>query len=217
VSERDGVMVISSDTAIKGAIRNCRRLEIFGYVEGEVTSGELIVHDGGNFYGKAKTGSADVSGTVQGDVVVDGLIRIHSTGIVSGNVHYGRLAMETGALLSAEVRNVPPRLMGDMQVSVLRGRSARITTEDINAVDPDDTAANLIFHVSNEAHGMIRVTGAPSGPVQTFSQADLAGGRVLFLHDGSSQEWASFDVMITDRSGAGSGAPQTVRVSVMAA
>ena len=215
VSEHDGVVIINGDTAFKGSVRNCKRLEIFGYVEGDVSTKELIVHDGGNFYGQAKTGQADVSGTLQGDVVVDGLIRIHSTGIVGGNVHYGRLSMESGAHLSAEVRNVPPRLMGDYEITVVRGRAVRVTTEDITAVDPDDTDDNLVFSVSNEVHGTIGIAGT-SGAQRTFTQADLLGGRVLFVHDGSGGDSASFDVMVTDKSGATSGDPKTVKVIVVA-
>ncbi len=211
----NGVLVISSDTAFKGSVRNCKRLEVYGYLEGDVQAVELIVHNGGNVYGQAKTGSAEVSGILQGDVVVDGLFKIHATGVVAGNVHYGRLAMEQGADLSATLRNVPPRLMGDFEVSVVRGRAVRITSEDITAVDPDDTASDLVFTVSGATHGAITLTGA-NGPQSSFTQADVIGGRVLFLHDGASAETASFDVQVTDKSGAASGPPQTVKVTVRA-
>ncbi len=212
MSEQDGIVVISNDTAFEGSIRNCKRLEIFGFVQGDVTAGELIVHEGGDFHGQAKATSAQVSGTVQGDIMVDGLIRIHPTGVVAGNVHYGKLAMEPGAHLSADVRNVPPRLMGDHHISVVRGRMTRITTEDITAVDPDNTASELVFSVSNEVHGSVSATGASQAG--RFTQADLIGGRVVFRHDGSAADGASFDVVVTDSSGGTSGAPQTVTVTV---
>ncbi|MEQ1694537.1 MAG: polymer-forming cytoskeletal protein [Hyphomicrobiaceae bacterium] len=214
MNERDGLVVINSDTAFEGKIRNCKRLEIFGFVQGEVSTGELIVHHGGDFHGQAKAGTAQVSGTLQGDVVVDGLMRIHPSGVVAGNVHYGRLAMEPGANLSADVRNVPPRLMGDHHISVVRGRMTRITTEDITAVDPDNKAADLEFSVSNEVHGMVSAAGKQAG---RFTQSDLIGGRVAFRHDGSASDRASFDVAVTDPSGGSSGAPQTVTVTVTAA
>lgn len=213
MSERDGVVVISSDTAFKGSIRNCKRLEIFGFVQGDINAGELVVHEGGDFNGQAKAGSAQVSGTVQGDIVVDGLIRIQPSGYVAGNVFYGRLAMEPGANLSADVRNVPPRLMGDLNISVARGRSTRITTADITAVDPDNSAAELMFSVTNARHGTVS-GGADSG---RFTQADLLGGRVVFRHDGSAAADASFDVTVTDASGGSSGPPQTVTVTVTGA
>ena len=217
MGERNGVVIISADTAIQGSIRNCRRLEVSGYVNGDVTTDQLIVHEGGVFYGQAKAGSAEVSGTLQGDVVVDGLIKIHSTGHVNGNVHYGKIAMDQGANLSAEMRNVPPRLLGDFEITVVRGRSVRITTEDINALDPDDKVTDLVFTVSNESGGMISVTGAGRGRASTFTEADLMAGRVLFQHDGSRAENGAFDVVVADKSGATSGAPQTVKVAVRAA
>jgi cytoskeletal protein CcmA (bactofilin family) len=217
MSERNGVIIIGADMALKGEIRNASRIDIYGYVEGDLSAGEIHVHPGGTFYGKAKAATADVAGFVNGDVVVDGLIAIRSTGVVNGNVHYGRLAMEAGANLSAEVRNVPPRLAGDFEVSVLRGRSARITTQDVSAIDPDDAPTDLRFTVSNENHGRVRVTGLTGDATSGFTQADLIGGRVLFVHDGSSAADASFDVLVTDSSGATSGQAQTVKVSVRAA
>ena len=217
MSERDGIVIINSDTAIKGSIRNCKRLEVSGYVEGDVTTAALIVHEGGVFFGKAKAGTAEVSGTLQGDVVIDGLIQIRSTGNVNGNVHYGRLAMESGANLSAEVRNVPPRLLGDYEISVTRGRSARVTTEDVTAFDPDDKASDLVFTVSSEINGVVSVTGGPKGRAGSFTQDDLQSGRVLFQHNGSAGALASFDVVVADKSGGTSGAPQTIKVTVRAA
>ena len=216
MSERNGVVIIAADTAITGKIRNCKRLEVMGYVEGDVTAEQLIVHQGGVFYGQARAGSADVSGTLQGDIQVDGLIKIHSTGHVNGNIHYGKIAMDEGANLSAEMRNVPPRIMGDFEITVKRGRSVRITTEDINAIDPDDKASDLVFTVSNASGGFVSVTGAGRGAAYTFTEADLLAGRVLFQHDGSAGDGAAFDVVVADKSGATSGAPQTVKVTVRA-
>lgn len=206
-----GLVVIGRDTAFEGKIRKCGRLEIYGLVKGEVSTGEFIVHEGGIYVGKAKAGSSEIAGRAQGDIVVDGLIRVTSTGVVAGNLHYGKLAIEPGADLMAEVRNVPPRLLGDFEITVGRGRTVRITTEDITAIDPDNTAEELTFTVSNAVGGSVLAT---NGPTATFTQADLIGGRVLFRHDGSPGTKASFDVAVTDTAGGSSGDPKTVSVKV---
>jgi cytoskeletal protein CcmA (bactofilin family) len=206
--------IIQEDTIIKGKIRNCRQMEIHGFVEGELAAESVLVHQGGTFYGTLKTDQADIAGSVQGEVFVKNLISIRSSGSVNGHVRYGQLAMEMGADLSAELRNVPPRLAGDLDITVKRGRSVIITTEDITAVDPDDTPDHLTYTVTNPRNGFISLAGQAGSPIAHFTQADIEAGRVLFVHDGGDSAAASFDVVVADDSGATSGASQTVHVHV---
>lgn len=208
---------MQEDTIIKGEIRNCRQMEVYGYVEGDVAADNLLIHPSGQCYGTVKTESAEIRGKLQGDVVVKHLISIRDLGSVSGNVQYGALAMEAGGSLSAEVRNVPPTLAGDLDLTVARGRSVAITLEDLHAVDPDDDARDLVFTVSNPRNGFVSLASAPGRPAAKFTQADLEGGRVSFAHDGTATQAASFDVVVNDHTGATSGRPQTVKVTVKAA
>jgi cytoskeletal protein CcmA (bactofilin family) len=214
VAGNQGVLVVREDTIVKGEIRNCRQLEVFGYVEGDVSAGMVLVHQGGQCYGKVKTENAEIHGTLQGEVVVKHLISIRSSGSVSGNVRYGKLALEAGGNLSAEVRNVPPSLGGDLDLSVGKGRSVRITLDDLHAVDPDDKAQHLTFTVSRATNGYVTLSGSSGKPADVFTQADLENGKVLFMHDGTNTTMASFDVVVADHAGATSGAAQTVKVAV---
>lgn len=210
----EGVLIVAEDTFIRGKIRNCRRIEVYGQVEGELSAEAMHVHEGGRFRGRAKADNADVNGTLQGHVTVRNLINIRSSGEVSGNVQYGQLAMEIGSSLSADVRNVPPVIGGDLDLTVYRGRSVGITLEDLTAIDPDDDAKDLTYTVSNATNGFVCLSDAPTEPVETFTQADLEADKVVFRHDGSASDRASFDVHVTDASGATSGNPQTVKVTV---
>jgi cytoskeletal protein CcmA (bactofilin family) len=92
VDANQGVLVISEDMLISGIgeIHYCRRLEIYGYVEGDVTAGSVHVHKSGKCYDSMKTESTEVHGTLQGNVTVNNLINIRSSGSVSGNVRYAR-------------------------------------------------------------------------------------------------------------------------------
>ncbi len=128
------------------------------------------------------------------------LIRIKSTGHAAGKIKYGRLAMEEGGELTAHVRNIPPTLGGDLDLTVAKGRSVRITTADLNALDPDDKPENLNFHISNASGGFVALSNDLVRPVAAFSQADLEGGQVYFAHDGSDGPKARFDVQVTDLS-----------------
>jgi cytoskeletal protein CcmA (bactofilin family) len=206
--------IIQEDTIIKGKIRNCRKMEIHGYVEGELAADAVLIHQGGTFYGTLKSEKAEISGSLQGEIFVKELISIRSTGSVNGNVRYGQLAMEMGAELSAELHNVPPKLAGDFELTVKRGKSVVITTEDINAVDPDDTPDHLTYSVTNPSNGFVALTSQAGQSIVKFTQSDIQAGRVLFVHDGGNSTTASFDVVVADDSGATSGNAETVHVVV---
>lgn len=195
-------------------MRNCRRLEVHGYVEGDVAAVKVLVHKTGRLFGSVKSDTAEIHGTLQGEVVVKNLIDIRSTGTVSGNVKYGKLALEMGGNLSAEMRNVPPGIGGDLNLQVAKGHSVPITLQDLTALDPDDTAADLRFTITKASNGFVALSTAPQRPVKTFTQADLEAGQVTFMHDGTNSAVAAFDVVVADRSGATSGAARTVTVAV---
>jgi cytoskeletal protein CcmA (bactofilin family) len=214
VAANQGLLIIREDTQLKGKIRNCRLLEVYGYVEGDLAGEKLIVHKGGSFFGRAKTDSAEIHGTLEGQVFIKNLIAIRGSGSVSGNIQYGQLAMEAGASLTADVRNVPPSIAGDLDLTVYRGRTVGVTTVDLTALDPDDDAVDLIYTVSNATNGFIVLSDALSKRVEHFTQADLEASRVVFKHDGTDTKSASFDVVVADHTGATSGAPQTVHVTV---
>ncbi|MEZ5925440.1 MAG: polymer-forming cytoskeletal protein [Hyphomicrobiaceae bacterium] len=207
------VTLIRDDMIIKGSIRRCRQLEVHGYIEGEVEAGSLLVHESGRIFGKVRADNIEVLGTVQGDVVIKHLCHIRSTGTVAGSVLYGELAMESGGDLTADVRNVPPTLGGDFELAVDKGRAVRITTRDLTAYDPDDAPEHLTYMITNPRHGYVAIGGA-SRPVETFTQADLMGDRVLFVHDGSGGHEATFDVVVADKQGATSGEARRVTISV---
>jgi cytoskeletal protein CcmA (bactofilin family) len=206
--------VIQADTVIKGEIRNCRQIEIHGYVEGQLSAEALLIHESGTFYGTVRTDRAEILGSLQGEIFVRNLINIRASGSVNGNVQYGQLAMEMGGNLSAELRNCPPTLAGDLNISVRKGGSVTITTEDLTAFDPDDSAENLTYTISNVTNGHLAMSGESKAPIAKFSQSDIEAGRVLFVHDGSPSTRASFEAIVADDDGATSGAAQTITVTV---
>ncbi len=214
MSAREGTLVIGEGTILRAKVRNCRQVDVFGYVDGEVEADMLVVHPGGRCFGTISAGTADISGVVQGRIGVRQLINIRSTGEVSGAVRYGQMAMEVGGNLSAEVRNVPPALAGDFELSVERGGRVQIRSEDLHAVDPDDDARALVFTVSHARNGHVAAAEAVDRALAHFSQADLESGRIYFAHDGTAEAHAGFDVVVADHTGATSGEPQPVHVSV---
>ncbi len=214
MSAAKGTMVVGRDTAILGVIRNCKQVEVYGYIDGEVAAQTLIVREGGRVFGKIRAESAEVHGVLQGTAVVKNLMSISRAGSVTGHVQYGHLAMELGAELSADVRNVPPAIFGDLDLTVARGKAVRITTADLTAVDPDDAATSLTYTISAPTNGLVEQVDAPNTAILVFTQADLENNKIAFRHDGSDKTVASFNVIVTDHTGATSGAPATVHVTV---
>jgi len=210
----NGNAVIREETIIKGKLRNVNEIEVFGYIEGELDAKKLIIRPGGKVFGTISVENAEILGTFQGDATIKNLIAIRTSGTVNGNVRYGKLAMEDGANLSADVRNIPPDIAGDLDITVSKGRTARVTTMDLTAIDPDDSSEDLVYTVTKAVKGAIVLSSAPQKPVTKFKQADIEAGEVMFLHDGSQGPSASFDVVVTDSKGANSGPAQTVKVNV---
>lgn len=203
--------IIGPDLIVKGDIRNGGVIEVRGYIEGSVAADHLVVHDGGRVFGTVRANAADVNGKVQGTVAVKNLVNIGATGTVAGDVRYGKLALATGGNLEASVRNVPPELAGDFEIAVRRGRAIAITTADLTAIDPDNTATELTYQVANLRGGEIRLGDATT---TSFTDADIRTGNVAFAHDGRS-DMAGFDVAVTDKSGASSGTPRPITVVVL--
>jgi cytoskeletal protein CcmA (bactofilin family) len=207
--------VIGEDLVIQGELRCGGDVEVLGYITGSVSAARIMVHPSGKVHGTVRAQSAEVNGFMQGTIAVQQLISIGETGSVSGDVRYGQLALARGGELSADVRNVPPALGGDLNLAVRRGRSVRITTDDIRAIDPDSGAAALIFAVSSPNGGSIVHFDQPQSPLESFSQEELQGGSIYFQHDGGSASEATIDVVVTDQAGATSGAPRTLHVAVI--
>ncbi len=89
--------------------------------------------------------------------------------------------------------NDAPEILGDLTASVSRTQIYTLTTNDLNASDPDDTIST--FTVSNLQHGTVKLNGVAT---TTFTQADVAAGHVTFAQDGSANATASFDVKVED-------------------
>lgn len=206
--------VIMPDTVVEGDMVARGPITVSGRVQGSLSAQSVEISESGEIYGTLRARDADIHGAVQGDVAILGHIRIGRTGTVNGQVRYGSISMEQGASLDASLRNVPPRLGGDFEVNVSRGGSVRITTLDLTAFDPDDAAKDLTYSVKNASSGFVALDSARAIAIEKFTQADLEGGRVLFVHDGSTGASAGFDTRVTDSKGGTSGDVRHVTVTV---
>lgn len=72
------------------------------------------------------------------------------------------------------------------KLSVSEGQSLTITEDDIQAFSPDAESTSLVFTVTSQARGHFATALSPSTPITSFTQADLDGRAIVFVHDGSN-------------------------------
>ncbi|MBN9289774.1 MAG: polymer-forming cytoskeletal protein, partial [Hyphomicrobium denitrificans] len=55
MADTRGVLILGEGAVLKGEVKQGRRVEVWGYVEGGVTASELVVQEGGKVFGNVKT------------------------------------------------------------------------------------------------------------------------------------------------------------------
>jgi len=94
---------IEPNTLIKGEIESKSDFRIDGVLEGKVnTTGRVVIGKEGTVSGDVHCGFADVMGSFNGNLFVDGLLTIKEEGIIEGEITVGKLAVESGATLNAQ-------------------------------------------------------------------------------------------------------------------
>ncbi|MGM4961962.1 T1SS-143 repeat domain-containing protein [Tardiphaga sp. 1201_B9_N1_1] len=97
--------------------------------------------------------------------------------------------------------NDAPSLAGPLAATVTEGGIHTLTAAELGYTDPDNTASEVVFHVSNVQHGTITNGGAPA---TSFTAAELAAGLIKFTHDGSEDSTTTFQVTVEDGNQDGS-------------
>lgn len=99
-----GKLIVGREIKMKGEITSCERLVVEGSVEAALMdSRALEVASGGYFTGTAVVDSAQIAGHFEGDLTVEGLLTLASTGRIIGTVRFGELEVERGGTMTGDV------------------------------------------------------------------------------------------------------------------
>ena len=110
--------------------------------------------------------------------------------------------------------NDAPILMANTGSTVTEGGTDTISSGELSVTDADESAAQLTFSIgTGPAHGRLELTTAPGVSVSTFTQADIAANRVIYVHDGSETTSDSISFTVSDGAG-GSIGSTTVTLTV---
>ena len=97
-------LIVGPDVKLKGAeILDCDTLVVEGRVEATMDSRVLRIAENGSFSGKVSIDIAEVHGTFDGELTARSQLIIHSTGRVSGKIHFGTLVVDEGGELCGEI------------------------------------------------------------------------------------------------------------------
>ncbi|MBS0155651.1 MAG: cadherin domain-containing protein, partial [Nitrospira sp.] len=98
--------------------------------------------------------------------------------------------------------NDAPLLVTNTGSTVGEGGTDTIDASELAVTDVDTSAAQLTYSISTgPASGRLELTTAPGVSATTFTQADLAANRVIYLHDGSETTSDSFTFTVSDGAG----------------
>ena len=114
----------------------------------------------------------------------------------------GRPALKAGAVtvdVAVAPVNDAATTSGDLAIFVDRGTSSTLNAADIAASDPDDGAAALTWRVTSDpGNGHLALSSAPATAITSFTQAQVAAGEVIYVHDGGQITADSFTVQVED-------------------
>lgn len=91
--------VLTGDLEIKGTLR------VDGRCEGKiVSSGDVVVGEGGVVVSNVEARNLQVAGTVKGEVKTSGVLEISPTGKVYGDIEVGKVIIAEGAIFQGQCR-----------------------------------------------------------------------------------------------------------------
>ncbi len=98
--------------------------------------------------------------------------------------------------------NDAPVLVTNTGSTVAEEGTDTITASELAVTDVDHSAAQLTYSIgTGPAHGRLELTTTPGLSATTFTQADIAANRLIYVHDGSETTSDSFTFTVSDGAG----------------
>ena len=130
---------IGADASFKGQLNFEKGARLLGKFEGEITTkGQILIAEGAEFSGEARSGDIRVEGKVNGNLHAGGKVQLTASSRLEGDVQAGRLEVAEGAVL---VGRVSIGAKGDGQApGVVKQASAAVATAPASTPESDARA-----------------------------------------------------------------------------
>lgn len=92
------------------------------------------------------------------------------------------------------VNDEPPRVQRNTGMELLAGETSEITANMLSSDDVDTTPDQLFYSIEMLSNGIVAFKESPDDSVDSFTQAQINNGEVLFIHHGSESGGFSFTV-----------------------
>ncbi len=144
---------------------------------GDISLSSLNGANGFKFDGENNGDLSGASISTAGDINGDGIadLLIGAWGYPSGS-DKGRTYVVFGDATPVLVNN---------KLNIVAGASIVLSYINLGAYDRNHNNQTLIFSPTGVAHGYFSTTGAPSIPLNNFTQQQITNGTVQFVHDGT--------------------------------
>lgn len=104
-SDNGRKLIVGQGISMSGEIDSCDHLIVEGKVEAALRGARLLdITENGTFFGTVEIDEANISGTFEGDLTVKGRLSVHAGGSITGEISYGELAIEAGAIIEGSMR-----------------------------------------------------------------------------------------------------------------
>jgi cytoskeletal protein CcmA (bactofilin family) len=101
---KEAKLVVGPDIKMKGVeVNDCDTLQVEGRIEATLDARVLHIAEKGVFSGTVAVDSAEIHGTIEGELTVRKQLVVHATGRLSGKIRYARIQVEEGAEISGEI------------------------------------------------------------------------------------------------------------------
>lgn len=82
-------------------------------------------------------------------------------------------------------------------ITITEGATLVLGDGHINATDPDNSPAQLVYNVSSVTGGRFAAASAPGIAISSFNQAQISAGQIVFVHDGGEAA-PSYSLAVSD-------------------
>jgi cytoskeletal protein CcmA (bactofilin family) len=111
-TETAAINLISNGTEITGDIKSTGDIRVDGLLTGSLnTKGKVVIGTTGKVSGEVICKNSEVSGTIEGKIIVSQLLNLKASSIVFGDITTSKLSIEPGAKFTGNSK------MGDTDVN----------------------------------------------------------------------------------------------------